>query len=215
MTSPISDTFGTNVIKSKKMFRNVSALLIAVFSFCCCSHKVNTTDVPDIKGKLLNGDSVALRTIAKDKLTVVNVWGIFCGPCMKELPILQSVYEKYRNHKGFDFITIAMDNETELNRFLNTTDTTDPYRKMFVHSNLGHFSLPTLSVLPHGYTHIYGGYAFFQDSTECRTINRMIKSNAVPTTLIYNPKGNLVFKQIGSFDNDQLLTHEIDSLLSL
>lgn len=197
------------------MIRNVSAILIAVFSFCSCSRKVNTTDVPDIKGKLLNGDSVSLRTIAKDKLTVVNVWGIFCGPCMKELPILQDIYEKYKNHKGFAFITIAMDNETELNRFLNATDTTDMYRKMFLYSKLGHFSLPTLSCLPHGYTHIYGGYAIVQDLIECRTINRMIKSNAIPTTLIYNPSGNLVFKQIGSFDNDKLLTHEIDSLLSL
>jgi thiol-disulfide isomerase/thioredoxin len=197
------------------MIKNVSALLIAVFSFCCCIRKIITNDVPDIKGKLLNGDSVSLRTIAKDKLTVVNVWGIFCGPCMKDLPIIQAVYEKYKNHKGFAFITIAIDNETELKRFLNATDTTDPYRKMFLYSNLKHFSLPTLAYLPHGYTQIYGGYAIFQDSIQCNTLNRMIKSNAVPTTLVYNPSGNLVFKQIGSFDNDHLLTHEIDSLLSL
>jgi hypothetical protein len=108
-----------------------------------------------------------------------------------------------------------MDNETELKRFLNATDTTDPYRKMFLYSKLKQFSLPTLAYLPHGYTRLYGGYALFQDSIQCRTLDRMIKSNAVPTTLIYNPSGNLVFKQIGSFDNDQLLTREIDSLLSL
>ena len=197
------------------MIRNVSALLIAVVLFGCSSRNVNTTDVPDIKGKLLNGDSVALRTIAKDKLTVVNVWGVFCEPCMKELPIIQRVYEKYKNHKSFAFITIAMDNEKELHRFLNATDTTDMYRKMFLYSNLRHFSLPTLAYLPHGYTHIYGGYAIVEDSAECRNLDRMIKSNAVPTTLIYNSTGTLVFKQIGSFDNDQLLTHEIDSLLSL
>ena len=197
------------------MIKNVSVLLIAVFSFYCCSRKIDTTDVPDIKGKLLNGDSVTLRTIAKDKLTVVNVWGIFCGPCMKELPIIQAVYEKYKSHKGFAFITIAMDNEKELNRFLNSTDTTDPYRKMFLYSNLEHFSLPTLAYLPHGYTQKYGGYAILQDSIECRTLNRMINSNGIPTTLIYNSRGKLVFKQIGSFDNDQSLTHEIDSLLSL
>jgi thiol-disulfide isomerase/thioredoxin len=208
-------TFGTTIKTSKKMIRNVFTLLIALFSFCCSSRKAKITHVPDIKGKLLNGDSVALRTIAKDKLTVVNVWGIFCGPCMKELPILQGVYEKYKNHKGFAFITIAMDNEKELHRFLNATDTTDMYRKMFLYSNIRYFSLPTLAYLPHGYTHIYGGYAIVQDSIECRTLNKMIKSNAVPTTLIYNPNGKLVFKQIGSFDNEQLLTHEIDSLLSL
>jgi thiol-disulfide isomerase/thioredoxin len=197
------------------MHRNVSVFLIALFSFCCSSHSLENTDVPDIEGKLLNGDSVTLRSIAKDKWTVVNVWGIFCGPCMKELPVIQEVYEKYKNHKGFAFITVAMDNETELKRFLNATDTTDPYRKMFLYSKLKQFSLPTLAYLPHGYTRLYGGYALFQDSIQCRTLDRMIKSNAVPTTLIYNPSGNLVFKQIGSFDNDQLLTREIDSLLSL
>jgi thiol-disulfide isomerase/thioredoxin len=130
------------------MIKIFSALLIVVFSLCCCSRKTATTDVPDIKGKLLNRDSVTLRSIAKDKLTVVNVWGIFCGPCMKELPFIQAVYEKYKNHKGFAFITVAMDNETELKRFLNATDTTDPYRKMFLYSKLKQFSLPTLAYLP-------------------------------------------------------------------
>jgi hypothetical protein len=134
---------------------------------------------------------------------------------MKELPFIQNVYEKYNNLKGFAFIAIAMDNEKELNRFLHATDTTDPYRKMFLYSGIKHFSLPTLAYLPHGYTHMYGGYAIVKDLLKFRTLARMINSNAVPTTLIYNSTGKLVFKQIGSFDNDQLLKHEIDSLLSL
>lgn len=212
MRSPILYRLDTT---NKKMIRNICVFLIALFSFRCSSRKVEITDVPDIKGKLLNSDSVRLRSIAKNKLTVVNVWGIFCGPCMKELPIIQNVYEKYNNHKGFAFITIAMDNEKELNRFLNAPDTTDPYRKMFLYSGIKHFSLPTLAYLPHGYTHMYGGYAIVKDLLKFRTLARMINSNAVPTTLIYNSTGKLVFKQIGSFDNDQLLKHEIDSLLSL
>jgi thiol-disulfide isomerase/thioredoxin len=215
MRSPIAYRLDTTVETSKKMIRNICVFLIALFSFRCSGHKVEITDVPDIKGKLLNSDSVRLRSIAKNKLTVVNVWGIFCGPCMKELPFIQNVYEKYNNLKGFAFITIAMDNEKELNRFLHATDTTDPYRKMFLYSGIKHFSLPTLAYLPHGYTHMFGGYAIVNDSLEFRTLARMINSNAVPTTLIYNSKGKLVFKQIGSFDNDQLLKHEIDSLLSL
>jgi thiol-disulfide isomerase/thioredoxin len=215
MRSPTAYRLDTTVETSKKMIRNICVFLIALFSFRCSGHKVEITDVPDIKGKLLNSDSVRLRSIAKNKLTVVNVWGIFCGPCMKELPIIQNVYEKYNNLKGFAFITIAMDNEKELNRFLHATDTTDPYRKMFLYSGIKHFSLPTLAYLPHGYTHMFGGYAIVNDSLEFRTLARMINSNAVPTTLIYNSTGKLVFKQIGSFDNDQLLKHEIDSLLSL
>ena|SRR5690242_465972 len=214
MPSSISNSMHTYGKANKKLVANAIALLVALASINCSGCKTGTTDVPDIKGKLLNGDSVSLRTIAKNKLTVVNVWGIFCAPCMKELPIIQRVYEKYRNHKDFAFITVAMDNERELTRFLNGSDTTDPYRKMFIYSKLVDFSLPTISVLPHGYTNKYGGYAFFQDSTEVRIIDRMIKSNVIPTTLVYDQDGKLVFRHLGSIDNDELLTHKIDSLLS-
>jgi hypothetical protein len=111
-------------------------------------------------------------------------------------------------------MTVAMDSEAELNRFLHDTDTTDPYRRLFLYSKLAHFSLPTIASLPHGYTPMYGGYVLFQDSTEVRTIYKMMNSNSIPTTLVYDPNGKLVFKHIGSFDNYQSLTHKIDSLLS-
>ena len=214
MPSSISNSLHTSGKANKKFVANAIALLVALSSIYCSGCKSGTTEVPDIKGKLLNGDSVSLGTIAKNKLTVVNVWGIFCGPCMQELPIIQSVYEKYRNNKDLAFITVAMDSERELDRFLHATDTTDPYRKLFLYSKVVNFSLPTISVLPHGYTHKYGGYGFFQDSTEARIIAKKVNSDAIPTTLIYNPDGSLVFRHIGSFDNDQLLTHKIDSLLS-
>jgi hypothetical protein len=35
---------------------------------------------------------------------------------MQELPIIQRVYEKYRNNKDLAFITVAMDSERELDR---------------------------------------------------------------------------------------------------
>ena len=86
---------------------------------------------------------------------------------------------------------------------------------MFIHSQLDSFYLPTLTCLPHGYTYKYGGYAIIEDSTECRSIQKQIGSTAVPTTLIYDKCGALVFKQIGSFDDDKILTSKIDSLLSI
>jgi len=186
-----------------------------MFHLCCSTQNTNSTDVPDIAGKLLNSDSLNLRTIAKGKLTLVNVWGIFCIPCMKELPILHKVYDKYKNRNDFAFITVATDNEKELLRFLDPRDTSDIYRKLFVYSGLDSFYLPTLACLQHGFSKYYSGYTIIQDSTELKRIDRMIKSWEIPTTLIYSPRGKLIFKQIGSFDNDQLLTHKIDSLLAV
>ena len=192
-----------------------SLLTFLVASFCVhCSNRQHNTDVPDIKGKLLNNDSASVREIAKNKLTLVNAWGIFCGPCMQELPILHDVYDKYKEEENFAFITVAMDSEAELNRFLNPADTSD-YRRMFDFSKLKSFYLPTLASLPNGYSKLRVGYAIVQDSTECHKIQKMIKSNAVPTTLIYDYTGKLVFKKIGSFEDEQLLTKTIDSLLVL
>jgi thiol-disulfide isomerase/thioredoxin len=188
--------------------------IIFVFYNCSNAHKENS-DVPDICGKLLFADSTNVKTIAKNNITVVNVWGIFCLPCMQELPILQSVYDKYSTNENIRFISVTMDSENEFIKFLNPADTNNYYRKMFMLSKLDTFYLPTMTCLPHGYTSLLHDYAFgiVQDSNECRSIQKKIGSFAVPTTLIYNEKGQLAFKQIGSFDNDSLLLQKIDSLL--
>lgn len=195
------------------MFKNILAFLISASCFSCTSQNLLTSDVPNIRGKLLNGDSSNLTVIAKDKVTLVNVWGIFCSPCMKELPILQKVYEKYKNRKDFAFISVAMDSESELLSFLNQKDTSNSYKKMFRYSTLDSFALPTLACLPHGYTSLYGGYAIVQDSSECKMLLGKINSIGIPTTLIFNRSGKLIFKQVGSVDDTILLTNKIDSLL--
>jgi thiol-disulfide isomerase/thioredoxin len=134
---------------------------------------------------------------------------------MKELPLLHQVYNKYKNRKDFAFITVATDSEEELLRFLNSQDTSDIYRKLFIYSNLDSFYLPTLACLRHGFSKYHSGYTIIQDSIELKRIGKMIKSRVIPTTLIYSPRGKLVFEQIGSFDNGQVLTYKIDSLLSV
>jgi hypothetical protein len=42
---------------------------------------------------------------------------------------------------------------------------------------------------------VYSGYAIIKDSIQCRSIQKQIHSNVVPTTLIYNKTGTLIFKQ--------------------
>ena len=196
------------------MVRAVLISVVSVFLMSCSNQDRTGTEVPNIAGKLINSDSLNLRDLSKGKFTLINVWGIFCIPCMKELPILHKVYQKYKTNKNLKFITLAMDSESELLRFLNSKDSSDPYKKMFVYSKLDSFYLPTLACLPHGYSsYYYGGYAIVEDSAECYAIQRMIKSRFVPTTLIYNPTGQLVFKQVGSFENERSLIRTIDSLL--
>ena len=44
--------------------------------------------VPSFNTVDLNGKSVTQNIFADRKLTVVNIWGTFCGPCIEELPEL-------------------------------------------------------------------------------------------------------------------------------
>lgn len=50
--------------------------------------------IPTFKTQDLNGNAVTNDIFAKKKLTVVNVWGTFCGPCIEEMPELQKWSEE-------------------------------------------------------------------------------------------------------------------------
>lgn len=42
------------------------------------------------------------------KLTMVNVWATFCGPCLKEMPDLGKLHKEYKD-KGFQIIGLVVD----------------------------------------------------------------------------------------------------------
>ena len=48
-----------------------------------------------------------------NKLTVVNVWGSWCGPCVAEIPELQKLYENMKD-KGVNVVGLAQDAGTDI-----------------------------------------------------------------------------------------------------
>jgi thiol-disulfide isomerase/thioredoxin len=61
---------------------------------------------------MLDGDTVSIREIAKkNKLTLIDYWGTWCGPCVGEFPFLREVYAKFKD-KGFSILGITQ-NEQE------------------------------------------------------------------------------------------------------
>jgi len=53
------------------------------------------TIIPTFEVKDINNNTVTNDIFKKNKVTILNIWGTFCGPCIEEMPDLQKLYENY------------------------------------------------------------------------------------------------------------------------
>ena len=59
--------------------------------------------------KDLDLNDVALADYVKgNKVTMINFWGTFCGPCISEMPDLGEIERKYKD-KGFEIVGLTTD----------------------------------------------------------------------------------------------------------
>lgn len=54
----------------------------------------------DFSATDINGESVDTDSIKDSKLIMVNFWEPWCGPCVKEMPDLEKLYQNYKD-QGF------------------------------------------------------------------------------------------------------------------
>ena len=57
------------------------------------------------------GEKVSLaEVIAKNKITMVDFWASWCGPCRHENPVVKAAYEKF-HELGFDVLSVSVDQD--------------------------------------------------------------------------------------------------------
>ena len=60
-----------------------------------------------------DGKQVSLSDYAgKGKYVLIDFWASWCGPCIKEIPDLVKLYNKYRN-KNFEIVGVSLDQDKE------------------------------------------------------------------------------------------------------
>lgn len=69
----------------------------------------------DLKGNIYNKET------CKGKIVVLNYWFIGCHACVKEMPELNRIVDKYKDRKDILFVSLAMDSVQQLKKFLSKT----------------------------------------------------------------------------------------------
>ena len=95
--------FMKRIKRIKKTFVLCAMLFLASCAFAQkAGDKISFTSVD------MNGNAVSSELFAKNKLTMVNIWGTFCGPCIREMPDLAKLNSANKAN-GVEVVGIVID----------------------------------------------------------------------------------------------------------
>lgn len=123
----------------------------------------------------INGNEVTESIFANKDLTVVNIWGTFCGPCINEMPELGAWEKELPDNVQIVGLIVdisSTDNETQIAAVKQITEKADA-----------------------GFVNLIGGNGAFDE-----LISSIV---GVPTTIFVDKSGNIVGEIIVGADVDR------------
>ena len=89
---------------------------ITVLFFSCSSRKGKK--LADFNLKTLEGKEISNKDL-EGKTVVINVWGTWCGPCVREIGHLNELVEKYQDDDSVIFLALAKEEKAKISKFMN------------------------------------------------------------------------------------------------
>lgn len=101
-----------------------AAVLLALLAGVACTSKRAEAScttakecLPDVAYEGLNKE-IYPRDSLRDKVVVVNFWATWCGPCKKEIPAFNKVFNEYQS-RGVMMLGVLFDNQVDDTGLLN------------------------------------------------------------------------------------------------
>ncbi len=92
--------------------------LIAICFTMCSLHNTYAANLtvgkpaPSFTIKTLEGQSITPAT-TKGRVLIINIWASWCEPCRKEMPAIETFYQKYHG-QGVDVVAVSLDDPSDL-----------------------------------------------------------------------------------------------------
>lgn len=153
------------------------------------------------------------KVIAGKNVVVLNFWSIFCLPCLKELPVIASLDEEYKNDKNISINTIALNSENELKQFFSV-DTANTYGNIYKRLNLK-ISFPIIAFNKYNSNFIPNLNAVSPNDQNDRLLLPLYAKfnlSGIPTTIIFF-KGKEYRRFIGFEGDDSQFREKIEKIL--
>lgn len=93
------------MLKATRLLVMATLMLSAGVAFALGS--LSGQQAPDFALKSLAGKNLRLSEF-RGQVVVINFWATWCGPCRKEMPELEKLYQRYR-YAGFTVLAVNMD----------------------------------------------------------------------------------------------------------
>lgn len=124
---------------------------------------------------ILDGNVIKSEEFYKEKpLTLVNVWGTFCGPCKEEMPDLAKLYDEYKDK--MNFLGVVVDTNVSM-------DTNVGEAQQIIKDSGVNYK----NIMPN-------------PTTE----DTLVNITAMPTTFFVNSEGKVLGGFVGKADKDSL-----------
>lgn len=127
---------------------------------------------PDFRAKVLGSNQYRSFADYKGKVLVLNIWATWCGPCIKEMPSLEKLYQEY-GPKGMHLVAVSIDSKP------GTPYVSEDSIRSFAR-NLG------------------ATFELLHDTTEA--VERAYQATGYPETFVIGPEGTIRKKWIGADD---------------
>jgi len=91
-----------SLMKTKTTF----VLLLATMAAAAFAYLQRPVHAPDVRFATLAGERFSTAEL-RGKVVLVNFWGTYCGPCLREMPKVLDTHRKFAP-RGFETVAVAV-----------------------------------------------------------------------------------------------------------